>query len=74
MWNRINLTWSKNCVLADMTVRVAEIDNNPPAIVELTGLKFQIKDTELYAPVVALSKENNKTLQEQLKTAFKKIY
>ena len=42
------LTWSKNCVLADMTVA-----NNPP-----TGLEFQIKDTKLYVPLVTLSKEN----------------
>ena len=59
-WRRLNiplinceveliLTWSKNCVLADMTVA-----NNPP-----TGLEFQIKDTKLYVPVVTLSKEND---------------
>ena len=40
------LTWTKNCVLADMTVA-----NNPP-----TGLKFQITGTKFYAPVVTLSK------------------
>ena len=43
------LTWSKTCILADMTVA-----NNPP-----TGLEFQIKDTKLYVPVVTLSKEND---------------
>ena len=56
------LTWSKNCVLADMTVA-----NNPP-----TGLEFQITDTKLYVPVVTLSKENNTKLLEQLKTGFKR--
>ena len=44
----IILTWSKNCLLADMTVA-----NNPP-----TGLEFQIKKTKLYVPLVTLSKEN----------------
>ena len=43
------LTWSKNCVLADMTAA-----NNPP-----TGLKFQITDTNLCVPVVISSKEND---------------
>ena len=33
----IILTWTKNCVLADMTVA-----NNPP-----TGFEFQIKDYQL---------------------------
>ena len=32
------LTWSKNCVLADMTVRAAQGGN--PAIVAPTGLGF----------------------------------
>ena len=58
----IILTWSKNCVLADMTAA-----NNPP-----TGLEFQIKDTKLYLPVVTLSKENDIKLLEQLKSGFKR--
>ena len=47
------LTWSKNCVLADMTVNAAA----NPAIVAPTGLEFKIRDTKLYVPVVTLSKE-----------------
>ena len=63
------LTWSKNCVLADMTVRAAQGDN--PAIVAPTGLEFKITDTKLYVPVVTLSKENDKKLLEQLKIGLK---
>ena len=48
-------TWSKNCVLADMTVRAAQGDN--PAIVAPTGLEFKITNTKLYVQVVTLSKE-----------------
>ena len=58
----IILTWTKNCILADMTVA-----NNPA-----TGLEFQIKDTQLYVPVVTLSKENDTKLLEKLKSGFKK--
>ena len=32
------LTWSKNCVLADMTVRAAGNNNDPPAIAAPTEL------------------------------------
>ena len=64
------LTWSKNCVLADMTVRDAEGDN--PAIVAPSGAKFKITDTKLYVPVVTLSKENDIKLLEQLKSGFKR--
>ena len=64
------LTWSKNCVLADMTVRAAQGDN--PAIVAPTGLEFKITDTKLYVPVVTLSKENDIKLLEKLKSGFKR--
>ena len=64
------LTWSKNCVLANMTVRDAQGDN--PAIVAPLGLEFQITDTKLYVPVVTLSKENDIKLLEQLKSGFKR--
>ena len=62
------LTWSKNCVLADMTKRNAQGHN--PAIVPPAEIKFEITDTKLYVPVVALSKENDLKLLEQLETAF----
>ena len=68
----IILTWSKNYVLADMTVRDAGNNNDPPAIVAPTGLEFQIKDTKLYVPVVTLSKENDIKLLEKLKSGFKR--
>ena len=44
------LTWSKNCVSADMKAA-----NNPP-----TGLEFQVTGTKLYVPVVTLSKKKTK--------------
>ena len=64
------LTWSKNCVLADVTTIDAESDD--PAIVAPTGLEFRIRDTKLYVSVITLSKENDTKLLEQLKTGFKR--
>ena len=51
------LTWSKNCVLADMTVRAAQGGN--PAFLAPTGLESKITDTKLYVTVFTLSKEND---------------
>ena len=62
------LTWSKNCVLADMSVNAVL---NPP-IVPPSGETFKITDTKLYVPVVTLSKENDIKLLEQLKSEFKR--
>ena len=67
---KLILTWLKNCVLADMTVRAAQ--GNNPAIVAPLGLDFQITDAKLYVPVATLSKENDIKLLEQLKSGFKK--
>ena len=64
----MNLTWSKNCVLADITVN-ADADL---AIVAPSGATFKIKETKLYVSVVTLSKENDIKLLEQLKTGFKR--
>ena len=55
-----------------MTVRAAGNNNDPPAIVAPTGLKFKIKDTKLYVLVVNLSNENDIKLLEQLKSEFKR--
>ena len=62
------LTWSKNCVLADMTRRNAQ--GNNPATVSPAKITFEITDTKLYVPVVTLSKENEIKLLEQLKSGF----
>ena len=66
------LTWPKNCVLADMTVRAPGNNNDPPAIAAPTGLEFEIIDTKLFVPVATLSKENDIKVLEQLKTGFKR--
>ena len=64
------LTWSKNYILADLTVRDAE--GNDLAIIAPTGLEFKMIDTKLYVPVVNLSKGNDIKLLEQLKSGFKR--
>ena len=42
----LTLTWSKNCVLANMTERDAGNNDDPPAIVVPTGLEFELKETK----------------------------
>ena len=64
----IIVNWSKNCVLANMTVD----PDADPAIIAPLGATFKITDTKLYVPVVTLSKENNIKLLKKLKSRFKK--
>ena len=55
-------TWSKKCALISKTIRDGNYDANPilPKIDTPTSSTFQTTDTKLYAPVVTLSKENDK--------------
>ena len=62
------LTWSKKCVLADMSVNAVL---NPPTV-HPSDATFQITDTKLHVPVVTSSKENNIKLLEKLKSGFKR--
>ena len=70
------LTWSKNCVLIDMSAQpVAPAKGNVPArpaINAPTDAAFNITDTKLYVPVVTLSTEDDSKLLEQLKIGFKR--
>ena len=64
------LTWPKNCILADVTERDKEGDNQ--AIFAPVVLTVEITDTKLHVPDVTLSKENETKLLEQLKTGSKR--
>ena len=68
----LTLTWSKDCVLSDLTTTATVPDTGPPvvAIAARTGATFKITDTKLYVPVVTLSAENENKLSEQLKSGF----
>ena len=72
----LTLTWSKNCVLTDITTqtaRAAQGDNPARERIDApTNATFKITDTKLNFPVVTLSTENDKTLLEQLRTGFKR--
>ena len=43
-----------------------------PSIVAPSGATFKITGTKLYVPAVALSKENDTKLLEQLKSGFQR--
>ena len=68
------LTCSKNSVIASKETRYADPDADPAEAVvnNQTNAIFEIKDRKLYAPVVALSTEDDDKLLEQLKTGFKR--
>ena len=68
------LNWSQNSVSSDMIERAAGNNNDPPATVVPTRLKFQITDTKFYWPVVSLSTDNDKKILEQLKSGIYIIY
>ena len=68
------LTWFENCVITSKATRDADLDANPEvvAVNNPTNETFEIADTKLHAPVVALSTEDDDKLSEQLKTGFER--
>ena len=68
------MTWFKNCVLIDKSIRGANDGANPRAyeVGNPEDAIFKITDTKLYVPVVTLSKEDDIKLLEQLKSGFKR--
>ena len=62
---KLNLTWKKERVLStDNDVAAPNLHNNPV---------FIINDTELYVPVVTLSKEDNKDFIDQQNKGFQRF-
>ena len=76
----LTLTWSKNCVLTDITTQTARNANantDPPVearerIDAPTTGTFQVKDTKFYVPVVTPSTQDNNKFSEKLKSGFKR--
>ena len=68
------LTWFKNYVITGKLTREADYGANPRVseINNPENVIFQITDTKLNVPVVTLSKDEDKTLSEQLKSGFKR--
>ena len=68
------MTWSKNCVLTDLTTTAADATADLPvvAIVAQTNATFAITDCKLYVAVVTLSSQNDNKPLVQLKPGFKR--
>ena len=70
------LSWSENCVLTSKVRRDAVpaqgVNPSVAAVNKPTNATLKITDIKLYVPVVTLSTENDKLL-EQLKTGYKNL-
>ena len=66
------LTWSKNCVITDITTRAAGEQGNLPEIRAPTSSTFFVVDAKSYVPVVTLPTQDDNKLLQQLKTGFKR--
>ena len=68
------LTWSKDCVMTDLTKRETTPEQVGIAAVldsALANATFAITDTKLYVPVVILLSQDDKKSLQQLNTGFK---
>ena len=71
----LTLSWSKNCVLTDITTQTARAPqgDNPArlTIYAPTNAIFKITAIKLYVPVVTFSTKDDNNFLEQLKSGFK---
>ena len=65
----LGLPWCKDCVITSMERTVI---TNRRRDTSLANVKFQIKDTKLYVPVVTWSTKDDNISLEQLKSGFKR--
>ena len=66
------LTRTENCVITNKAYRKADAETAVVRIDNPINAAFQIRDTNLYVPVVTLSTENDKKLLEKLRARFKR--
>ena len=68
----LDLTWTKNCAISEIS-RTHEVPRDNPADATLTtGATFQINNTKLYVPLVALSVNDNINFLKNIKQGFKR--
>ena len=73
----LDLTWSKYCVISELSRKFTEVDRNVvPVVYEVatatTGATFQINNAKLYVPVVTVSINDNIKFLENIKQEFKR--
>ena len=65
----LELKWNKNCVITSLEQR--QVDAGPPVVNgSPTGATLNINDSDLYVPVVILSKDDEIKLLTNLKSGF----
>ena len=64
----LKLTWTKHCVLSMLDVASTDSDDG----VKSDSIIFNIKDTNLYVPVVILSAKYNQKLSKFLSKGFER--
>ena len=70
---KFDLTWSKNCVISEISRTPEMSGNNSVDAIQATEATFKLNSTELFAPVVTLSINDNIKFLENKKERFKII-
>ena len=63
----LDLSWSKECILSEVSITPEGRGYNPVAAIQKTGATFQINNAKIYVPVVPLSINDNIKFLENIK-------
>ena len=69
---KLDLSWSRNCVVSEISRTAAVAENLPVAATATTSARFRINNKKLYVPVVTFSIHNNIKCVENTKQGFKR--
>ena len=76
---KLDLSWPKECIISEISITPAvscKPDANPPVVnvaaIQTTGGTFQINNSKICVPAVALSINDNIKFFEIIKQAFKR--
>ena len=72
MWNRLNLKWSRNCVISEILRTPEGGADNQVSAKQTRSTTFQKNNDKFYIPVVNLSINDNIKLIQNIKQGSKR--
>ena len=72
MWNKLNLKWSRNCVISEILRRPEGGADNQVSVKQTRSTTFQTNNDKFYIPIVNLSINDNIKFIQNIKQGFKR--
>ena len=72
MWNKLNLKWSRNCVISEILRTPEGGADNQVSVKQTRSTTFQTNNDKFYIPIVNLPINDNIKFIQNIKQGFKR--